>query len=108
MVRTRAKYKSSGIAILVNNRIYDTVNIVKNISQCENKASIGSLVQEILCSDVLFCATYIPPEGCTYSDISIFDDLEHDLLELYQNNSLICLLNEFTGCTQEQVMFRTS
>ena len=102
MVRTRAKYKSGGIAILVNNRIYDTVNNVKNSGE------IFYCFTCSLCSDVLFCATYIPPEGCTYSNISIFDDLEHDLLELYQNKSLICLLRDFkarTGNVQDFVTY---
>ena len=102
MVRTRAKYKSCGIAILVNNRIYETVNIVKNSGENFYWFTCS------LCSDVLFCATYIPPEGCTYSNISIFDDLQHDLLELYQNNSLICLLGDFnarTGNVQDFVTY---
>lgn len=53
-----------------------------------------------MCSHVLFCVSYIPPEGSNYSNISIFDTLEADLLELNPNNELqICLLGDFNART---------
>lgn len=93
MVRVDARYRSGGIAILVRDSIYDTVQIVKNSG--ENFYWFTCSIS----SDTLFCATYIPPEGSTYSDISLFDDLESDLLELNQNNSQICLLGDFNART---------
>lgn len=93
IVRVDAKYRSGGIAILVRNSIYDTVQIVKNSSEYFYWFKCS------LFSNVLFCVTYIPPEGSKYSDISIFDDLEFDLLELNQNESQICLLGDFNART---------
>lgn len=53
-----------------------------------------------MCSQVLFCVSYIPPEGSNYSNISIFDTLEADLLELNPNNEYqICLLGDFNART---------
>ena len=48
-----------------------------------------------LCSNVLFCVIYIPPEGSIYRDINMFDNLESDILELSQSkNTQICLLGD--------------
>ena len=52
-----------------------------------------------ICSNILLWATYIPPEGSTYSDISVFDNLESDWLELNENNSQVCLQGDFNART---------
>ena len=92
-VRVDARYRSGGIAILVRDNIYDTVQIVKNSGDFFYWFTCS------ICSNISFCATYIPPEGSTYTDISLFDDLESDLLELNQNNSQVCLLGDFNART---------
>ena len=93
ITRANARYKSGGISVLVSDSIYDRLKVVKNVS--ENFYWFSSSI----CSHVLFCATYIPSEG-NYSNISIFDSLEADLLELNPNNNLqICLLGDFNART---------
>ena len=72
MVTVDARYRSGGIAILDRDSIYDTVQIVENIGENFYWFTCS------ICSSILFCATYIPPEGSTYRDISLFDDLESD------------------------------
>lgn len=74
--------------MFVKNRVgllYDRVKVVKK--DTENFYLFSSSI----CSHVLSCKTYIPPEGSYYSDIKIFDSLKSELLELYPNNDLqIC------------------
>ena len=97
MVRRNAKSGSAGIAILVRESIYDSIKVVKNSGENFYWFSCSS------CSDILFCVSYIPPEGSTYSDISIFDTLEADILELSDNSeSKICLLGDFNARSGKQ------
>ena len=49
---------------------------------------------------VLFGTIYIPPESSSYSNISIFDSIENDLISLNpENNHKICLLGDFNAHT---------
>ena len=83
---------------MVRDSIYDTVQIVKNSGEIFYWFTCS------ICSNILFCASYIPPEGSTNSGISLFDDLGSDLLEFNQNifnqnNSHVCLLGDFNART---------
>ena len=97
MVRAEAKCRSGGIAILVRDNIFDSVDIVQNSGENFYWFTCS------LCSNVLFCVSYIPPEGSRYGGISTFDALEADILELNQNNNFqICLLGDFNARTANQ------
>lgn len=94
MVRSCAKNSSGGIAILVRDKIFDTIEVVQNSDENFYWFTCS------LCSDVLFCVLYIAPEGNSYSDIANFHSLESDLLELCQTkNFQICLLGDFNART---------
>ena len=49
---------------------------------------------------VLFGTIYIPPESSSYSNISIFESNENDIVSLNpKNNHKICLIDDFNAHT---------
>ena len=97
MVRRNVGSKSGGIAVLVRDSIFDTIKVIQNSGENFYWFSCS------ICSNVLFCVTYIPPEGSIYSDINMFDNLESDILELSQSkNTQICLLGDINAQTGNQ------
>ena len=97
MVRCNTGSRSGGIAVLVRESIFDTIKVVQNSGENFYWFSCS------IVSNVLFCVTYIPPEGSIYSDINMFDNLESDILELSQSkNTQICLLGDVNARTGNQ------
>ena len=73
---------------------FDTIKVIQNSGENFYWFTCS------LCSDILFCVSYIAPEGSSYSDIANFDRLELDLLEFCQTkNFQICLLGDFNART---------
>ena len=106
MVRCNVGSKSGGIAVLVRDSIFDTIDqdsIFDTIKVVQNSGENFYWFSCSICSNVLFCVTYIPPEGSIYSDINMFDNLESDILKLSQSkNTQICLLGDINAQTGNQ------
>lgn len=47
----------------------------------------------------MFGVIYIPPEGSKYSDISIYDQIESEIVSLLTDNVKICLVGDFNART---------
>ena len=97
MVRCNARSRSGGIAVLVRETIFDTIKVVQNSGERFYCFSCS------ICSNVLFCVTYIPLEGSIYSDMTTFGNLESDIRELSQRKDpQICLQGDFNARTGNQ------
>ena len=95
--RKQAKSRSGGIAVLVKDTIFEHVKILKSTSENVLWFTVNS---SLLHDSVLFGAVYIPPESSSYSNISIFDSIENDILTLNSENShKICLIGDFNAHT---------
>lgn len=79
--------------------MYDHVKVLKGSSDNVIWFSVdNSLFHDLL----LFGAVYIPPESSSYSSMSIFDDIENDIINLNSDNKYrICLLGDFNAHTSD-------
>ena len=67
------------VALLVKHKYSNYVKIVKGLSKCALWCHIDS---RLTGENILLGSLYIPPETSKHSCIEIFDDIEHDILEL--------------------------
>ena len=102
--RKKAKSRSGGIAVLVKDTIFEHVKILNSSSENVLWFTVNnSLFHEL----VLFGTIYIPPESSSYSNISIFDSIENDIISLNpENNHKICLLGDFNAHTSNAEDFQ--
>jgi hypothetical protein len=92
--RSVCKSNSGGIAILVRQTMCKYVEVLESSSQ---NVLWFKIEENFLGENCIFGAVYIPPEGSKYSSISIFDDIENNIIELADHESKICLLGDFNS-----------
>ena len=95
--RKKSKSRSGGIAVLVKVTIFEYVKVLNSWSDYVLWYTVKkSLFHEL----VLFGTLYIPPESSSYSNISIFESNENDIVSLNpESNHKICLTNDFNAHT---------
>ena len=99
--RLNCKRKSGGIGILINEQIYDSVEVLTNDSEFVSWIKIkGSLFNST--EDVIIGVVYIPPEGSDYSTIDSFNDLETELLSMRNSSKYVYLIGDFNARTGDK------
>ena len=97
LIKKKSKSRSGGIAVLVKDTIFEHVKVLNSSSENVLWFTVkNSLFYEL----VLFGTIYIPPESSSYSNISIFESIENDIVSLNPgNNHKICLLRDVNAHT---------
>ena len=91
------KHKSGGVALLVKDKYKNKVKILEGTC---NSVLWFSLKVGCTNNECLFGIVYIPPEGSCYSDVTIFDEIEHDLTSLRNAVTYVCLFGDFNSRTK--------
>ena len=73
---------------------------VKVLNSCSENVLWFTVKNLLFHELVLFGTIYIPPESSSYSNISIFESYENDIVSLNpENNHKICLIGDFNAHT---------
>ena len=90
-------YKSGGISICVRKNIRDKVQFINT----KSKYVLWCKISQTLLGndkDILLGGVYIPPEGTTYSDISSYNDIEKEMLEINKDEECwVTLCGDFNS-----------
>ena len=74
---------SGGVAALISEKVQSRVSLINNTQQDSLWLKFkGNNDQR----DMVLCLIYVPPENSNYSNISIFDDIEDNFIDLKSKN----------------------
>ena len=80
---------------------------VKQIDIEHDYLSWFQIDEHVFGREIILGTVYVPPEASRYSNIEMFDEIESDLIQLYKENTSVCImgdLNARTG-TQSDVIY---
>ena len=96
--RRITKRSSGGVAILVHNSLSDYLTVLDT----DIKSTIWISLDKNICQiPIVFGLIYNPPENSPYADISIFNKIKNNIVDIISQNSNagICLLGDFSART---------
>ena len=86
--RTKCLHASGGVAL----RVKDSLSKHFHLLKCTNDVYMFFQVDsDLLGKKFLLGVVYIPPENSKYSSIEMFDEIENQVVKLYEEEMAVCI-----------------
>lgn len=96
------KVRSGGLAVIVRNSLLNSVTVKKTECKYVQWLTFEPMLTKLR-SRLLLGLVYIPPEGSKYVSESAFVELEAELLDLREEDDLVCLCGDFNARTKNML-----
>ena len=97
--RKCSKRASGGVGLLVKRSLS---KFVKQIDIERDYLSWFEIDEHVFGREIILGIVYVPPEASRYSNIDMFDEIESDLIQLYRENTSVCIMGDFNARTGTQ------